>query len=46
VTAFERPTLMAYKALSGVPARRHTGTVRLRAEGERRTVIDWEVVSG
>ncbi len=44
VTAFERPTLLAYKALSGVPARSHTGTVRLTPAGER-TRLEWEVDS-
>jgi uncharacterized protein YndB with AHSA1/START domain len=44
VTAFERPTLLAYKALSGVPARSHTGTVRLAADGNR-TRIEWDVDS-
>lgn len=42
VTAFERPTLLAYKALSGVPARSHTGTVKLAGGGER-TQLDWRV---
>jgi uncharacterized protein YndB with AHSA1/START domain len=44
VTAFERPTLLAYKALSGVPARSHTGTVRLAADGNR-TRVEWDVDS-
>jgi uncharacterized protein YndB with AHSA1/START domain len=44
VTAFEPPTLLAYKALSGVPAKSHTGTVHLVAEGNR-TRIEWDVDS-
>jgi uncharacterized protein YndB with AHSA1/START domain len=44
VTAFERPTLLAYRALSGVPARSHTGTVRLAPEGAG-TRLEWEVDS-
>ena len=44
VTAFERPTLLAYKALSGVPARSHSGTVRLAADGNR-TRLEWDVDS-
>jgi uncharacterized protein YndB with AHSA1/START domain len=44
VTAFEPPTLFSYKALSGVPARSHTGTVKLAAGGDR-TQLDWRVDS-
>lgn len=33
VTDFERPSLFAYKALSGIPARSHTGRVTLGVEG-------------
>jgi uncharacterized protein YndB with AHSA1/START domain len=44
VTAFERPTLLAYKALSGVPASSHSGTVRLTADGNR-TRLEWDVDS-
>jgi uncharacterized protein YndB with AHSA1/START domain len=42
ITAFDRPTLLAYKALSGVPAKSHTGTVTL-APSQERTQIDWKV---
>lgn len=44
VTAFERPTLLSYRALSGVPAKSHSGTVRLAAEGDR-TRLEWDVNS-
>jgi uncharacterized protein YndB with AHSA1/START domain len=44
VTAFERPTLLSYRALSGVPAKSHGGTVRLTGDGSR-TRLDWEVDS-
>jgi hypothetical protein len=33
VTEYIRPTRFSYKALSGVPAREHGGTVELRANG-------------
>jgi uncharacterized protein YndB with AHSA1/START domain len=44
VTAYESPTLFAYKALSGVPAKSHTGTVKLVGNGDR-TQVDWTVDS-
>ena len=44
VTAFERPSLLEYKALSGVPARSHTGTVKLGVEG-RGTSLSYRVDS-
>lgn len=33
VTAFERPTLMEYQALSGIPARSHSASIKLGVEG-------------
>src|SRR3954471_1628959 len=33
VTTFERPSLFEYKALSGIPARSHTATIKLGVEG-------------
>lgn len=44
VTAFEPPHRFAYKALSGVPAKSHTGTVDLRPEGSI-TRLSWRVDS-
>jgi uncharacterized protein YndB with AHSA1/START domain len=44
VTAFERPTLLVYKALSGVPAKSHVGTVRLTPEGNSTRLV-WDVDS-
>lgn len=44
VTEYERPTRFAYRALSGVPAKEHTGTVQLGAGG-RGTSLTWRVDS-
>jgi hypothetical protein len=42
VTAFEPPTRFAYKLLSGLPVRDHTGTVELTAGGPG-TAVSWRV---
>lgn len=44
VTEFERPSLFGYKALSGVPAKEHSGTVRL-SERSGGTILTWHVDS-
>jgi uncharacterized protein YndB with AHSA1/START domain len=44
VTAFDAPNHFAYKALSGIPVKSHTGTVDLRPEGDR-TRVSWTVDS-
>ncbi len=44
VTSFERPTLFAYRALSGVPAKHHAGTVELSSVGAI-TELVWTVDS-
>jgi len=44
VTSFERPTLFAYRALSGVPAKHHAGTVELTTGGGD-TKLTWTVDS-
>jgi carbon monoxide dehydrogenase subunit G len=44
VTAFDAPTHFAYKALSGIPVKSHTGTVDLRSDGDR-TRLNWVVDS-
>lgn len=44
VTAFERPSLLEYKALSGIPARSHTGTVKLGIQGTG-TLLSYRVDS-
>ncbi len=44
VTLFERPQRFAYRALSGVPAKEHTGTVNLSSRGEE-TMLTWRVDS-
>lgn len=44
VTAFDAPNHFAYKALSGLPVKSHTGTVNLRPEGDL-TRISWVVDS-
>ena len=42
VTAFERPTLFAYKMLSGAPVTSHTASVELTPQGDQ-TAITWRV---
>jgi hypothetical protein len=44
VTAFDRPGRFDYEMLSGVPASKHTGTVRLTPQGTG-TALDWQVES-
>ncbi len=44
VTAFEPPSRFAYRALSGVPAREHTGSVDLSQQGSG-TILAWRVDS-
>jgi uncharacterized protein YndB with AHSA1/START domain len=44
VTVFERPQRFAYRALSGVPAKEHTGTVNLSSRGQT-TLLTWRVDS-
>lgn len=44
VTAFERPGHFAYRALSGVPAREHSGSVDLSQRGTG-TILTWRVDS-
>ncbi len=44
VTEFERPSRFAYRALSGVPAKAHTGTVQLSPRGSG-TILTWRVDS-
>ncbi len=44
VTEFERPSRFAYRALSGVPAKEHTGTVQLSPRGSG-TILTWRVDS-
>ncbi len=44
ITEFERPRLLSYKALSGVPAKQHSGMVRLSERGAG-TVLTWHVDS-
>ena len=44
VTSFERPTRFAYRALSGVPAKHHAGTVELSTAGGA-TRLAWTVDS-
>jgi len=44
VTVFERPHRFAYRALSGVPAKEHTGTVNLSSRGAE-TMLTWRVDS-
>jgi hypothetical protein len=44
VTSFDRPTLFAYRALSGVPAKHHAATVELGTSGGD-TRLSWKVDS-
>lgn len=44
VTAFDRPTLFAYKLLSGMPAKSHTATVELMPQGTH-TALSYQVDS-
>ncbi len=44
VTAFEPPTRLVYRMLSGAPVREHVGTVVLTAAGAG-TDLSWKVVS-
>jgi uncharacterized protein YndB with AHSA1/START domain len=44
ITEFERPKLLSYKALSGVPAKQHSGMVRL-SERSGGTILTWHVDS-
>jgi len=44
LTAFDPPNHFAYRALSGIPVRSHTGTVELRPDGDR-TRVTWLVDS-
>lgn len=44
VTSFERPTRFAYRALSGIPAKHHAGTVELSTAGGD-TALVWKVDS-
>jgi uncharacterized protein YndB with AHSA1/START domain len=44
VTEYDRPTRFSYKALSGVPAREHAGTVELTARGHQ-TEVAYRVTS-
>jgi hypothetical protein len=44
VTVFEPPHRFAYKMLSGVPVKRHVGTVELDAQGAT-TLLTWKIDS-
>ena len=44
ITAFQRPSHFAYRALSGIPAREHAGSVDLTPRGTR-TSLTWRVDS-
>jgi hypothetical protein len=44
ITEFERPRLLSYKALSGVPAKSHAGMVRLSERGDG-TILTWHIDS-
>ena len=44
VTEFEPPSRLAYRALSGVPAKHHQGLVELREVGDQ-TFVNWRLDS-
>jgi uncharacterized protein YndB with AHSA1/START domain len=44
ITEFERPRRLSYKALSGVPAKEHYGSVELTESGQG-TLLRWELDS-
>src|SRR5205807_3852248 len=44
ITEYERPRVLAYKALSGVPAKQHLGMVRL-SERSGGTILTWHIDS-